>query len=97
MECLAGRLPLVALSEGEIVFRQNEPSDCLYIIKSGMAEATKSATEAEGVAEDLSILRQGNSFGEIGLIDGLPRTAGVSAMGPAECYFVPRAEFLAVL
>ena len=46
LECLAGRLRLVALSEGEIVFRQNEPSDCLYIIKSGMAKATKSATEA---------------------------------------------------
>ena len=49
------------------------------------------------MAAVLTILRQGNSFGEIGLIDGLPRSAGVSAMGTVECYFLPRAEFLAAL
>jgi len=97
LERLAGQIRLVALSEGEIIFREDEPADGLYIIKSGMAKVTKWATESEGVAAVLSILRQGNSFGEIGLIDGLPRSAGVSAMGPVECYFLPRAEFLAAL
>ena len=97
LERLAGQVRLVALSEGEIFFREDEPADGLYIIKSGMAKATKWATESEGVAAVLSILRQGNSFGEIGLIDGLPRSAAVSAMGPVECYFLPRTEFLAAL
>ena len=97
LERLASQLRLVTLSEGDIVFREDEPADGLYIIKSGMAKVTKWATESEGVAAVLSILRQGNSFGEIGLIDGLPRSAGVSAMGPVECYFLPRGEFLAAL
>ena len=97
LERLAGQLRLVALSEGESFFREDEPADGLYIIKSGMAKVTKWATQSEGVAAVLSILRQGNSFGEIGLIDGLSRSADVSAMGPVECYFLPRAAFLAAL
>ncbi|PKB67315.1 MAG: hypothetical protein BZY81_05010 [SAR202 cluster bacterium Io17-Chloro-G4] len=97
LERLAGRIRLVTLSGGQVFFQEDEPADGLYIIKSGMAKVTKWATESEGVAAVLSILRQGTSFGEIGLIDGLPRSANVSAMGPVECYFLPRAEFLAAL
>ena len=97
LQRLAGQIRLVTLSEGESVFREAEPADGLYIIKSGIAKVTKWATESEGVAAVLSILRQGNSFGEIGLIDGLPRSAGVSAMGPVECYFLPRDAFLSAL
>jgi CRP-like cAMP-binding protein len=97
LERLAGQLRLIALSEGELFFKEDEPADGFYIIKSGMAKVTKWSTDSEGVSAVLSILRQGNSFGEIGLIDGLPRSAGVSAMGPVECYFLPRTEFLAAL
>ena len=97
LERLAGQVRIVALGEGEVFFGEDEPSDGLYIMKSGMAKVTKWATGSEGVGAVLSILRQGNSFGEIGLIDGLPRSAGVSAMGPVECYFLPRAEFLSAL
>ena len=97
LERLAGQMRLVALSEGELFFKENEPADGFYIIKSGMAKVTKWATESEGVSAVLTVLRQGNSFGEIGLIDGLPRTADVIALGPVECYFLPRTEFLAAL
>ena len=97
LERLASQIRLVTLSEGEFFFREDEPADGFYIIKSGMAKVTKWSTESEGVSAVLSVLRQGNSFGEIGLIDGLPRTAGVIALGPVECYFLPRAEFLTAL
>ena len=97
LERLASQMRLVSLSEGQLFFKEEEPADGFYIIKSGMAKVTKWATDSEGVSAVLSILRQGNSFGEIGLIDGLPRSAGVSAMGPVECYFLPRTEFLAAL
>ena len=97
LERLAGQMRLVELSEGDIFFREDEPADGFYIIKSGLAKVTKWATESEGVSAVLAVLRQGSSFGEIGLIDGLPRSAAVIAMGPVECYFLPRAEFLAAM
>ena len=75
----------------------NDAADGLYIVKSGMAKVTKSSADAAGVEAVLAILRKGNSFGELSLIDGLPRSANVAAMGPMECYFLPRDAFLLAL
>jgi CRP-like cAMP-binding protein len=95
LESLAPRIGLVYLPEGPIV-KESDPVDGLYIIKSGMVKVTKSAErwEAEAV---LAILRPGKCFGEIGLIDGLSRSANVTAMEPTQCYFLPRDAFLQAL
>ena len=69
---LAGLAVEVSFLEGNII-REVDVADGLYIIKSGMAKATKSAVDTAGVEAVLAILRQGNSFGEISLIDSLPR------------------------
>ena len=45
----------------------------------------------------LAILREGDSFGELALLDGLPRSANVTAMAPVECYFLPEAAFVIAL
>ncbi len=92
---LAGWMRLVCLPEGHII-KDTDPVDGLYIIQSGTAKVTKSAErwEAEAV---LAILGPGSCFGEIGLIDGLPRSANVTAMEPTRCYFLPRDAFLQAL
>ena len=95
LESLAKRMRLVSLPEGPI-FKEKDATDALYIIKSGAAKVTKSA-EAGGTEAVLAILSQGDSFGEIGLIDGLPRSADVTAMNPVECYILERDDYLAVL
>jgi len=48
--------------------------DGLYIIEAGWAKVTKASESGETEAV-LEILQPGSCFGEIGLIDGLPRTA----------------------
>lgn len=93
LERLAGQMTQVSFPAGNII-RDNDAADGLYIIKTGNVKVTKSAAESAGVEAVLAILRQGNSFGELSLIDGLPRSANVTAMGPVECYFLPRAAFL---
>ena len=95
LDRLAIQVRLVSLPEGYII-KEKDPADGLYIIRSGVARVTKSAEEG-GTEAVLALLRQGNSFGEIGLIDGLPRSANVTAMEPMECYFLSRDAFLAVL
>ncbi len=55
------------------------------------------AAVTRGVEVVLAILKPGNSFGELSLIDGLPRSANVAAMAPSVCYFLPRDAFLLVL
>ena len=81
---------------GEI-FSDNDDGDGLYIIKAGMVKVTKSAAETSGVEAVLAILAPGKSFGELSLIDGLPRSANVVAMAPTVCYFLPRDAFMMVL
>ena len=95
LERLASRVRSVSLVDGHI-FEENEPTDGLYIITSGMVRVTKPAGTGE-VEVDLATLTRGDFFGEIGLIDGLPRSAKVTAMQPTECYFLPRPVFLAAL
>ena len=87
---------VVSFPDGNII-RDSDAADGLYIVKSGMAKVTKSSTDNAGVEAVLAILRQGTSFGEISLIDGLPRSANVTAMGPIECFFLPREAFLLTL
>ena len=96
LERLKGLAVEVSFPEGNIIM-DNDAADGLYIVKSGMAKVTKTASEASGVEAVLALLRQGNSFGEISLIDGLPRSANVTAMGPMVCYFLPRDAFLLAL
>ena len=99
LESLSNQIRLVCLPEGQVIrdtVRDTAPVDGLYIIKSGVAKVTRASEswEAEAV---LAILRPGNCFGEIGLIDGLPPSANVTAVEPMECYFLPRDAFLAAL
>ena len=96
---LAAQVRLIYLPEGHMVrntSRDTTTVDGLYIVKSGVAKVTKPSQswEAEAV---LAILGQGQSFGEIGLLDGLPPSANVTTMEPMECYVLSRDAFLTAL
>ena len=92
---LAENMELRSFSEGPIL-RENGSARGLHIIKSGAAKVTKSS-EAGGTEAVLAILKPGDSFGEIGLIDDMPASADVSAMQPVECYTLGRDVFFTVL
>ena len=92
MTRLASRVRQVSLPAGHVL-KENEPADGLYIIRSGLVKVTKPAASQQAEV-DLAILRRGNFFGEIGLIDGLPRSASVTALEPTECYFLPRPVYM---
>jgi CRP-like cAMP-binding protein len=95
LENIATQLQMVSVAEGAI-FREGDSVDGLYVINSGKAKVTKPA-EGGGPEAVLAILGEGDSFGEVGLVDGLPRSANVSAMEPMECYYLGRAAFLSAL
>ncbi len=96
LERLALQMKLLSLPVG-LIIKDNDAADGLYIIKVGMAKVTKSSADTAGIEAVLAILRPGNSFGELSLIDGQPRSASVSAMTPLSAYFLPRDVFLSTL
>lgn len=61
------------LKKGDILFRENDPSDCLYVIKKGRIAVTK----AKGSGEiELAELGAGEMIGEMAFFDNAPRSAG---------------------
>ena len=96
---LAEKVHLIHFADGNMirdVTRDTAPIDGLYLIKSGVAKVSKPSEswEAEAV---LAILGKGTCFGEIGLLDGLPPSANVTALEPMECFFLAKDDFLNAL
>ena len=56
------------------------PSDCAFVIESGSVEVSKS--DPDGGRKILAILKENDIFGEMGLIDGLPRSCTIVALEP---------------
>ena len=58
--------------KGEIIFHEGSVSDCAYVIAMGSIEIYTTTPQGEKV---LGTLGANEIFGEMGLIDGLPRSA----------------------
>jgi len=64
--------------KGFEIIKEGMLSDCAYIIESGRVEVSKS--KPNGERQLIGILEENDIFGEMGLIDGLPRSASVIAL-----------------
>lgn len=80
------------LEQGDVLFRKGQPGDAVYIIRSGWV---KIVTENAGGEElTLNHCGPGEVVGEISLIDGEPRSAGVVALEAAEVLELKREAFM---
>ena len=86
---------------GDIVVREREPSDEIYIIHKGNAQVSVSGrsvtAEALSAPEPTSLisLGQGQIFGEMALIDMGPRSATVQCTSDGtELYVISRSDFV---
>jgi CRP/FNR family cyclic AMP-dependent transcriptional regulator len=75
---MSNQIEILKYKKGQSIISEGEMSDCAYIIEFGSAEVYKSLPSGE--QQFLGILAQGDIFGELGLIDGLPRSATVKAL-----------------
>jgi MFS family permease len=74
---------------GAVIIRQGEEGDKFYAIAKGTARV-----EVEGPGDTLVVdLGEGNFFGEIALLQNVPRTATVSAIEPLIVYSMRREDF----
>lgn len=80
-------------ADGQMVFCEHEPGNELYIVKSGKVEILKVTPPNEML---LSILREGDIFGELSIVSSKPRNATAIAIGETELLSVAR-ESLAAL
>jgi NTE family protein len=79
MTALQAQLTPVTLMSGEVLFKEGEPSDSLYIVVSGRLRVVSRATDdqSERLVADLG---HGEIVGEMGLVCDEPRSATVVAI-----------------
>jgi ATP-binding cassette subfamily B protein len=95
---LAALSRLVVLSRfaaGDLIVREGEPGDKLYILTKGRVEVA--AEGAAGRSRRLAELRDGDYFGEVALLRSTPRVASVRALSPTSALVLARQPFLALL
>ena len=79
------------LPTGEILFHRGDRSDGCYIVVDG---ALKISTETiHGEESLIAMLAAGDIVGEMGLIDGLPRSATVTALKPCSLAYLSTRDF----
>jgi CRP-like cAMP-binding protein len=77
---------------GEVILREGDAADAFYIILNGSVEVTRLV---HGMPQLLAHLGESQFFGEIGLLQAIPRTATVTARpGGVEVLMLGRTEFL---
>jgi signal transduction histidine kinase len=81
-------------AEGEVVFRQGDAGDALYLVLSGEVRLYKLDA---GNELDLGVARADEYFGEMSLVDGAPRSANAMARTRSVLMLIRRADYLALL
>src|SRR5262249_49522849 len=76
---------------GAVIVREGEPADALYVIASGRARVVKRGDNGDDVP--LNVLRAGDVFGEMGLLEHTTRTATVRASSDVEVWRLDRHVF----
>lgn len=82
------------VAAGEVLIREGERSDGLYVILDGLVDVTK---RREGVEVLAGQLREGDLFGEVSCLRKTAATATVTARRAGSVLRLPRAEFDALV
>ena len=76
---------------GDTVFKESEDGQSLFIIKKGEVKACKIAPD--GDLFTLTIMKDGDIFGEMSFLDGRPRSATIVAVSDLETYVIDKFDF----
>lgn len=86
LESMIERLALVDLVEGDVLFRQGDPGDTLYVVVDGEV-----AVISEGPPRiEVSRLGAGAFFGEVALVTEQPRSATIEATTTTQLLAIDR-------
>jgi CRP/FNR family transcriptional regulator len=87
---LADNSLMRGFANDSMIFAENEPGEELYIIQQGKVKITKILQDKEVL---LAVLKEGDIFGEMALLENKPRTASAIAFGDVQALCVNKANF----
>ncbi|MFQ5957153.1 MAG: Crp/Fnr family transcriptional regulator [Candidatus Brocadiales bacterium] len=84
-------LLVATYKDGNIIVREGAESREMYVIQSGNVKVVKCSGNKE---TELAVLHEGDLFGEMSLIDVMPRSATVKAVGETKVLAIDHEAFL---
>lgn len=77
------------------IFNEGDPGDGFYVIKNGRVRISIFLPD---VGEELlSLLKEGNHFGEMAIIEDKPRSASAIADTETTCIFFNKEKFISIM
>lgn len=77
--------------DGDVIIRQGDVDDCMYVIQEGKVEIV---LENQGQENILTVLETGDFFGEMALFDKDVRSATVRALGETKVLTVDKKSLM---
>lgn len=81
--------------KNEVIFHANEPGSTLFLLKSGVVKITIEAADRRELI--VRLLYPPDFFGEMALLDALPRSATVTALEASTALLLDRDVFIALI
>ncbi len=89
------RMEPIELVAGQIIIREGDPPDSLYLIVHGRVAVVR--RDADGTEREVNRLGPGEFFGETGLLTGQPRNATVRAIEPTSLLRLDKGGFASLV
>lgn len=80
----------------EMVYAQGDPANAIYIVSSGVVEALTQSPDGQQT-RSVGVMGRGDFFGDLAVLTGQPRLAGVRALEPTELLRIEKLAFLQLL
>jgi CRP-like cAMP-binding protein len=80
---------------GEILSFEGEPAEVLYFVTEGVVKIFKTSTD--GKEQIFRIIRPGESFNDVSILNGMPNLISAEAMGAVAMYTIKKQDLEVVL
>lgn len=95
LDALNAHARLNSYKKNSIIMTEGEESNSLYIVKSGRVKIYVS--DEDGKELTLNVMQEGDYFGELSLLDGMPRSTSAITQEKTDLYIIQKADFEKVL
>jgi CRP/FNR family cyclic AMP-dependent transcriptional regulator len=95
LSALASRVRMRRYRKGEVLFHRDDPGTSLFLLETGRIKI--STFSAEGKEAVFTVHGPGDTFGELALLDGSPRSATATALEQSRLLTIDRAAFVSFL
>jgi CRP/FNR family cyclic AMP-dependent transcriptional regulator len=95
LEQLARNSLLRKYRRGQVLCNEGDPGESIYILEEGQLRVTQWTSMGDEAV--LAVVEAPAAVGELSLLDGSPRSATLTAIGPVRVRLVPRKAFMLLI